>query len=63
MLQCTSLEKWLSLEKLEQFLSLEKLEQLEQQPRPGLPGGGQHGDNFSPFPLALGGEAGERVKR
>ena len=63
MLKLTSLEQLLSLEKLEQFISLEKLEQLEQQPLPGLPGGGQHGDDFSPFPLALDGEAGVNEKR
>ena len=60
MLKWTSLRQLLSLEKLEQFLSLETL---EQQPRPGLPGGGQHGDNFSPSPLALDGEAGVNEKR
>ena len=63
MLNWTSLGQLLSLDKLEQFLSLETLEQLEQQPRPGLPGGGQHGDDFSPSPLALDGEAGGREKR
>ena len=49
--------------KWEQLRSLVKHGQLEQQPRPGLPDGGQHADNFSPSALALDGEAGGREKR
>ena len=49
--------------KWEQLRSLVKLGQLEQQPRPGLPDGGQHGDDVSPSALALDGEAGGREKR